>query len=178
MRTSRMTALAALLLGTVVTTSALAAGSMTELPPSYAPGDSKLKWGGCPEGMPKGCQIAVLSGDPSKPGADIFLKIPGKAKTPSHKHSSAERIVVVEGEMSVKFEGHNATKYKRGTYLYNPADTVHEAQCVSATPCVLFISWEKPVDMIPTPMASAAETGKPAAATAAATEKKPKKGGC
>lgn len=173
MRTFHMTAMAALLLGSVVASSALAAGSMTELPPSHAPNDSKLKWGGCPEGMPKGCQIAVLNGDPSKPGADIFLKIPGKGKAPSHKHSSAERIVVVEGEMSVKFEGHNATKYKRGTYLYNPADTVHEAQCVSATPCVLFISWEKPVDMVPTPMASA-DTAKPASTKTAGTEKKMK----
>ena len=40
--------------------------------------DAALKWGPCPAFLPKGCGLAVLHGDPSKPNADVFLKVPGK----------------------------------------------------------------------------------------------------
>jgi len=101
----------------------------------------------------------VLNGDPAKPGADVFLKLPGKSRVPAHKHTSVERIVVVEGDLSLTYDGHKPMAVKRGTYHYGPAEAVHEAQCVSAQPCVLFISFEKPVDLIQTPMAAAATSG-------------------
>jgi hypothetical protein len=178
MRPSRLAASAALLAVSVaLSPAALAQSKLAELPPNYAPGDKGLKWGGCPEGLPKGCQLAVLNGDPAKPGADVFLKLPGKSKVPAHKHTSVERIVVVEGDLSLTYDGHKPLAVKRGTYHYGPAEAVHEAQCVSAQPCVLFISFEKPIDLIQTPMAAAAATGG-TKASAPATDKKPKKGGC
>lgn len=183
MRTSRGIAVAAWLVGGSLAASAAFAQSETlkEMPPTWTPGDTKLKWGACPEGLPKGCQLAVLNGDPAKPGSDVFLKLPAKSKVASHKHTSAERIVVVEGDMSLTYDGMKPATFKRGTYHYGPAGAVHEASCVSAQPCVLFISFEKPVDLIQTPMASAAAAGsKDATPTKAAPTdaKKPKKGGC
>ena len=70
MRTHRVAAIAALLIGSsIAAPAALAqADALKELPPTWAAGDSKLKWGGCPEGLPKGCQLAVLNGDPARPG--------------------------------------------------------------------------------------------------------------
>src|SRR5262245_44391227 len=53
--------------------------------------DAGLKWGPCPPFLPQGCQIAVLQGDPGMPNADVFFKVPAKAKLPLHWHSSAER---------------------------------------------------------------------------------------
>lgn len=183
MRPFRVTALAALLVGSTLAAPALAQSSkLTELPPTFTPADKGLKWGECPKGLPKGCQLAVLNGDPAKPGADIFLKIPGKSKVPAHKHTSVERILVVDGDLTITYDGYKPLAMKRGTYHYGPAEAVHEAACVSAQACMLFISFEKPVDLVLTPMATAS-TAAPARAgaapkTAAAEEKKPKKGGC
>lgn len=182
MRTFRVAAFAVLLVGSSFAASAALAQAETlkEVPPTWASGDRALKWGGCPDGLPKGCQLAVLNGDPAKPGADVFLKLPAKSKVPSHKHTSVERIVMVEGDLSLTYDGHKPLILKRGTYHYGTAGAVHEAACLSTQPCVLFISFEKPVDLIPTPMASAAAApAKSAAPTrAAAPEPKPKKGGC
>lgn len=183
MRIFRVVAMAALLAGTPLAATVALAQSETlkELPPTWAPGDSKLKWGGCPEGLPKGCQLAVLNGDPAKPGADVFLKLPAKSKVPPHKHTSVERIVIVEGDVSITYDGLKPVTFKRGTYHYGTAGAVHEASCISAQPCVLFISFEQPVDLIQTPMKSAAAAPSKAASspkTATAPEKKPKKGGC
>lgn len=142
----------------------------------FTPADKGLKWGACPEGLPKGCQVAVLNGDPSKPNADIFLRLPAKAKVPPHKHTSAERIVMMQGTLNVTYEGSKPTSIRKGSYFYGPAGAVHEATCASAEPCVLFIAFEQPVDFVPAPMAAAAEPA--SATTAAGSEKKPKKGGC
>jgi quercetin dioxygenase-like cupin family protein len=187
MQTSRVAAFAVLFVGCSIAASAALAQTeaLKDLPPTWAPGDRALKWGGCPDGLPKGCQLAVLNGDPAKPGADVFLKLPAKSKVPSHKHTSVERIVMVEGDLSLTYDGHKPLTLKRGTYHYGTAGAVHEATCLSVQPCVLFISFEKPVDLIPAPMASAAVAPAKAAAPskaappkATAPEPKVKKGGC
>ena len=136
--------------------------------------DKSIQWGPCPAFLPPGCQIGVLHGDPAKPNVDIFFKVPGKSKIAAHKHTSAERMVLVQGEMQVAYEGHKPVTLKRGSYAYGPAELVHEATCLSADPCVLFIAFEQPLDAIPMKMAAA----KAAEAKAATTETRQKTGGC
>src|SRR5262245_33995223 len=58
-----------------------------------------LKWGPCPSFLPEGCAIAVLHGDPSKDNVDVFLSLPGKSTLPLHWHTSAERMILVGGEL-------------------------------------------------------------------------------
>jgi quercetin dioxygenase-like cupin family protein len=111
--------------------------------------DADLKWGPCPELMPAGCQIAVLHGDPSKPNADVYLKVPAGADIPNHRHSSAERMVLVAGALEVTYEGQAPTKLSVGDYAYGPAGRPHRGRCTSSEPCVLFIAFEGPVDAIP-----------------------------
>jgi quercetin dioxygenase-like cupin family protein len=148
--------------------SALQAQAQTSAPRVVSAGDKSILWGPCPGFLPKGCEIGVLNGDPAKPNVDIFFKVPGKSKIAAHKHTSAERMVLVQGEMQVTYEGHKPLMLKRGTYAYGPAGLVHEAACLSAEPCVLFIAFEQPLDAIPMKMAAA----KAAEAKAAATETK------
>ena len=115
---------------------------------AQAPDDAGLKWGPCPAFLPEGCQIAVLNGDPAKPNADVFFEVPGKSKLPLHWHSSAERMVLVAGELHVKYDGQKTIVMKPGTYAYGPAKLPHSGVCASATPCVLFIAFETPVDAV------------------------------
>lgn len=117
-----------------------------ETPLSRTTTDSALKWGPCPEFMPKGCEIAVLHGDPAKSNADVFFKVPARAEIPRHWHTSAERMMLASGELTVAYDGHPAVVLRPGSYAYGPARLPHTATCGSAGPCVLFIAFESPVD--------------------------------
>ena len=60
------------------------------------PGD--LKWGPAPPVLPAGAQLAVLDGDPGKPGFfSVRLKFPDGYKIPAHWHPTDENIVVLQG---------------------------------------------------------------------------------
>lgn len=126
-----------------------ATASAQEPPRSWSAGDPGLKWGPCPPFLPKGCAIAVLRGDPAKPNVDIFFKVPAKASIPRHWHTSAERMVLVSGELHVAYDGHKTAVLKPGTYAYGPAKLPHKAECKNAGPCVLFIAFESPLDAVP-----------------------------
>lgn len=112
--------------------------------------DAQLQWGPCPPFMPAGCGLAVLHGDPAKANADVFFKLPAKAAVPDHWHTSAERMVLVAGELHVNYKGQAKRELKPGMYAYGPAKLPHSASCVSTAPCVLFIAFESPVDAFPT----------------------------
>jgi quercetin dioxygenase-like cupin family protein len=112
-------------------------------------GDADLPWGPCPAFFPAGCQIAVLHGDPTKPNADVFFRVPPRYDLPAHWHTSPERMVLVSGELHVTYDGQEPTVLKPGSYAYGPAKAVHRGRCVSDEPCVLFIAFEGPVDAIP-----------------------------
>lgn len=111
--------------------------------------DPQLKWGPCPPFLPQGCGIAVLHGNPAKDNLDVFFKVPGKATIPLHWHTSPERMVLVAGELHVTYDGQKSAVMKPGTYAYGPAKQHHKAYCASATPCVLFIAFESPLDAMP-----------------------------
>jgi mannose-6-phosphate isomerase-like protein (cupin superfamily) len=109
--------------------------------------DAGLAWGPCPPVFPAGCEIAVLHGNPATPNADVFFKVPANYSIPHHWHSSAERMVLVSGEMHVTYDGHETAILRPGTYAYGPPAAPHVAECKDAGPCVLFIAFEGPVDV-------------------------------
>lgn len=110
---------------------------------------SALQWGPCPAIFPTGCQIAVLHGDPSKPNADVFLRVPGGYTIPAHSHTSAERMILVEGQLTVKYKGAPAAALTPGEYAFGPAGLPHDAKCATGKSCTLFIAFEGPVDALP-----------------------------
>ena len=112
--------------------------------------DAQLEWGPCPDFIPKGCEIAVLHGDPAKDNADVFFKVPANFDIPHHWHTSPERMVLVSGELQVRYDGHEPVTLKPGMYAYGPAKVPHTASCADGDPCVLFIAFESPIDAVPT----------------------------
>jgi len=112
--------------------------------------DAQLTWGPCPPFIPKGCEIAVLRGDPAKANADVFFKVPANFTIPHHWHTSAERMVLVSGELQVTYEGQEAVTLKPGMYAYGPPKVPHKAFCARGEPCVLFIAFESAIDAFPT----------------------------
>jgi len=108
--------------------------------------DPTLAWGPCPALFPAGCEIAVPHGDPSKADADVFLRVPPQYQIPAHWHTSAERMVLVTGELQVTYKGQPPSTLSVGTFAYGPAKVPHKASCISADACTLFIAFGAPVD--------------------------------
>lgn len=111
--------------------------------------DNNLNWGPCPSFMPDSCRIAILQGDPGQPNTDLFFRMAPNTTIPRHWHHSAERMVLVSGEMHVEYDGQDPTVLRPGTYAYGPAEKPHTAYCAEGDACVLFIAFEEPVDAFP-----------------------------
>jgi quercetin dioxygenase-like cupin family protein len=123
-------------------------GNAAEPSLAIGPASPALKWGPCPPPFAKGCQIAVLHGDPARPNADILLRIPAGFVLPPHRHSSAERMMLATGQLQVRYEGEKARVLTPGTYAFGPAGKPHQGRCVGSRPCTLFVAFEGPVDAI------------------------------
>lgn len=108
--------------------------------------DESLEWVDCPEFMPESCSLSVLQGNPQEPSADVFFKMQGNTVVPNHWHHSAERMVLISGEMEVNYEGQDPVVITPGIYAYGPPELPHTTSCESDDPCVLFIAFNKPVD--------------------------------
>ena len=77
---------------------ALAAGGTPQLTAPDA-----LTWGPAP-GLPPGAQIAVLYGDPSRPGPfAIRLKFPAGYQVATHSHPTDELITFISGKARMAF---------------------------------------------------------------------------
>jgi quercetin dioxygenase-like cupin family protein len=135
------------LLVTLTVAAAFAQGR--EQAATWSAQDPQLQWGPCPAFMPAGCGLAVLNGDPAKPNADVFLRIPARTTIPEHWHTSAERMVLVSGELAVSYQKQPEVVLKPGMYAYGPAKLPHSASCRGDAPCVLFIAFESAVDAVP-----------------------------
>ena len=107
-----------------------------------------LQWGPCPPFMPEGCELAVLQGDPAGLNADVFFKMAPNTTVPMHWHTSAERMVLVSGQMRVNYQGQRPVTLEPFTYAFGPAELPHETRCGDAGECILFIAFEEPVDAI------------------------------
>jgi quercetin dioxygenase-like cupin family protein len=108
--------------------------------------DPRLQWGPCPPFLPEGCGIAVLNGDPAKPGVDVYFKVPAGSTIAKHWHTSSERMVLVSGELRVDYDGQAPFVMTPGSYAFGPAKLPHAATCAAGDPCVLFIAFDEPLD--------------------------------
>ncbi len=99
---------------------------------------SQIKWGPAPDFIPKGAQVAVLSGDPSKEGLYVVrLKLPAGYKIPAHNHPTAEMVTVIAGNfhlgMGDKLDQRKGIRLTAGGYAEAPATMNHYAWASSPT---------------------------------------------
>ncbi len=120
----------------------------SEAPLAKAATDPALQWGPCPAPFPQGCELTMLHGDPAKANADVLLRMPGGYVIPPHRHSSAERMILVSGQLEVKYQGAAAATLNPGNYAYGPANMPHRGTCVGTAQCHLFVAFEGPVDVV------------------------------
>jgi quercetin dioxygenase-like cupin family protein len=97
-----------------------------------------IKWGDAPPNVPPGAKLAVLAGDPGKPGVFIIrFKFPANYKIPAHWHPTDEYISVVSGAFLVgvgdTFDATKTTALPPGAFIVAPANMKHFAMTKQET---------------------------------------------
>lgn len=110
----------------------------------------EMKWGDAPPTLPHGAKVAVLYGDPSKPGAFVIrLSAPAGYKVPPHMHSQIENATVIKGTlllgMGDKLDAKAAVAHPAGDFVSIPARTNHYAIMKGAT--IVQLHGEGPFDI-------------------------------
>src|SRR6476660_2906794 len=99
-------------------------------PGVFTPKD--VTWGPGPPFLPAGVKLAVLEGDPGKPGPfAVRLSMPNGYKIPPHNHPTTEHVTVSSGQfhlgMGDTFDASKGTTLPAGSFGYLPAQMNHYA---------------------------------------------------
>src|SRR6476661_5270451 len=89
--------------------------------------DADLKWGDAPPAFERGAQLAVLSGDPGKPGLFVIrIKAPAGYKVANHFHPADEHVTLLDGDVTLQMnDGAQTQGLTRGAYVLLPAQMHH-----------------------------------------------------
>ena len=106
---------------------------------------AEAAWGPAPPFIRAGAEIAVLSGDPTKPVPySVRLKFPANYAIPAHSHPTDENVVIVSGALTfgmgeklAKGAATNKT-LAPGGYALMPANMNHFAYTARETTIVLY----------------------------------------
>lgn len=116
----------------------LARGQGTAAPTEHtvmAP--DEIKWGEPPPVFNKGAKMAVLLGDPGKPGMFIVrLKVPAGYKVMPHWHPTDENVTVISGSFAIGMGDKldpAAKAYPAGSFFSMPAKMHHFAMAKKDT---------------------------------------------
>lgn len=93
-----------------------------------SPGE--LKWGDPPPSLPPGSRLAVVSGDPTQPGAFVLrAQVPAGYKVAPHWHPGVENLTVLSGTIALgmgeQFDEGTMTTIGAGGYASLPAEMRH-----------------------------------------------------
>ena len=138
------------LVPTVLACVAAAAALALPSPAVAVHGGDGLQWSDTPPNMPKGAKMAVLKGDPSKPGPFVLrLSTPAGYKVAPHSHSQEENLTVISGTFQVGMGDKVNTKELKsmgpGAFGSIPAGANHYA--MSKTASVVQLHGEGPFDI-------------------------------
>ena len=66
-----------------------------------------------------------------------------------HWHSTNERVVLLEGRLSLRQGDGPETFLETGGYAFLPAKEVQHTKCVSTTRCTFYVHWDGKLDFHP-----------------------------
>jgi hypothetical protein len=135
-----------IVLALLAATPALAGDTKNEAVSTNA---ADIKWGPAPPDLPKGAELAIMHGDPSKKAVfSIRLKLPAGYKIPPHWHSKDEQLTILSGtfvlHMGDTMEA-PASTLTAGGFHFLPAKMHHAAETKGET--ILQIDGTGPFDI-------------------------------
>lgn len=110
-------------------------------PPAHAApmvNASDLKWGPAPPAFDAGAQMAVVDGDPTKPGPFVIrAKFPAGFKVMPHWHPTDESVTVISGTLAAgmgeKWDDSAMKTFTAGAFARMPKKTPHYVQAKEET---------------------------------------------
>jgi len=102
------------------------------------------KWQHDP-GDPPGSQSILLHEDAKTSGIELLARYPPGHVFPAHWHSANERIVMLEGRLSIK-NGSTVEYLDAGGFAYLPAKEPQRMACVSKKRCRFYVYWDGKLD--------------------------------
>jgi hypothetical protein len=99
---------------------------------------SDLKWGPAPPAFNAGAQLAVVDGDPGKPGPFVIrVKLPSGFKVMPHWHPTDESVTVISGTLAAgmgeKWDDATMKTFTAGGFARMPKKTPHYVQAKEET---------------------------------------------
>jgi Domain of unknown function (DUF4437) len=104
-------------------------------PVTILPAD--VKWGPAPPSLPKGAQVGVLRGDPSRKTYFVLrFKMPDAYRIPAHWHSNDEELTILAGTLTLGMgdkESGETHALEAGSYHFLPGKMHHFASAKGET---------------------------------------------
>jgi quercetin dioxygenase-like cupin family protein len=105
------------------------------------------------KGAVAGSEGVMLHADPKTGGMDLLVRFPAGHVIAPHFHDSNERVVVVEGQLTLRREGADAalvdTAIDTGGFAFLPAREVQRLSCSSKARCSFYLMWDGKPDSHP-----------------------------
>jgi hypothetical protein len=94
-----------------------------------------LRWAN-PPSIPRAIELAVVYGDPSKPGPYVFrARMPAGTRLPAHRHPDERWVTVLVGTyrsaVGERLDADSATEYPTGSFYVTPANAPHYSIAVT-----------------------------------------------
>jgi quercetin dioxygenase-like cupin family protein len=93
------------------------------------------------KGDPPGYEGVMLRTDQTTGGIDLLVRFPAGHVIPAHFHDSNERIIIVEGQLTIR-QDNGDTLLNAGGYAFLPAREVQRLSCSSTSRCTFYLSWD------------------------------------
>jgi len=93
------------------------------------------------KGDPPGSESVFLREDLKTGGMELLVRYPAGHVFAAHWHESNERIMVLEGQLTLT-QDTGTTQVNTGGYAFLPAQEVQRMSCSSKTRCTFYLSWD------------------------------------
>jgi quercetin dioxygenase-like cupin family protein len=93
------------------------------------------------KGDPPGIDSVALHEDAKTGGMEMLVRFPAGHVVKPHYHDSNERIIVLEGQLTLKQDSGDAA-LNSGGFAFLPAHEVQRLSCTSKTRCTFYLSWD------------------------------------
>lgn len=117
--------------------------AQTSANPPVISNQADLQW--TPETGTPGADGALLREDPATGAMELLVHYPAGHVFAPHWHSANERILLLEGTMSVQV-GSVHQELRPGGYAFMPAKQVQSMSCGAASRCAFYVYWDGKLD--------------------------------
>lgn len=87
----------------------------------------------------------LLREDPKTGAMDLLVRYPAGKKLNPHWHSVTERLVLIEGRVTVRIAGVDHGVAPGGVVIVPPKEP-HQLSCTSDSRCTFYIAWDGKLD--------------------------------